>query len=84
MNQSNKPPGPQPGDGLTLDSLRIQFDDCAEAIAFDLCRIIEWLNLGAPADAKPSFVFMRLPDHLNRCRWLVGKIQDVTQRAERG
>lgn len=78
-----KPPGPKPDDAKELQSLRVQFEAVAEELSVELFRIAEWLARGAAPEFKPTRAFTEAPDHMNECRFLLGEIQAITQRAER-
>jgi hypothetical protein len=70
-------------EGRSLDSLRVQFDAVADELAFELCTIANWLAVGA-WDKKPKEAFTACTLHMNEVRYLMGEIEAVTQRTERG
>lgn len=70
-------------EGRSLDSLRMQFDAVADELAMELCTIANWLAVGA-WDRKPAQAFTACADHCNEVRWLMGEIERITSRTNRG
>lgn len=81
-----KPRHVQPGDADALNALRVKFELTCDALADDLCAIVEWLADGAksPRPVLVDFAFVNAPDRMNDCRDLLGRIEDITARGERG
>lgn len=70
-------------DGRTIDSLRWQLECVHDLLSWELRRIGDWLAVGAWAD-KPGGAFISVSDHMNEARYLLGEIEEVTARTDRG
>lgn len=83
---SEQAPKAQPTDRARLQSLTVQFDVCSLSLMNALDYIGAWAKGGYPLP-MPDPVRMsmaRAPDDMNECRYLLGEIEPITQRMERG
>ncbi len=72
-------------DAAELQGLSVRFESTADALAWDLVLIVEYLKSGAPlqVSAAVSNAFVRIPDCLNHIRFLLGAIEPIARDAER-
>lgn len=70
-------------EGRSLDSLRMQFNSVADELVMDLCTIANWLAVGA-WDKKPAQAFTTVVDSMNEIRFLMGELERITSRTNRG
>lgn len=70
-------------EGRSLDSLRVQLECVHDLLSYELKRIGHWLAVGAYT-TKPGEAFSSVSDHMNEARYLLGEIENVTSRTDKG